>query len=82
MARNRLTAATGRVIDDKRILCIGDGILTDILGAVNEDIDSLFISGGLAAAETDTVTQSDAEKLSNFLQLHNMTPTATIGHLR
>lgn len=82
LARNRMTAATGRVIDNKRILCIGDGIGTDILGAVNEDLDSLFISGGLAATETDTITQPNDEKLADFLQLHNMTPTATIGHLR
>lgn len=82
LARNRMTEAAGRVIDDKRILCIGDGILTDIMGAQNEDLDSLFISGGLAAQETDTTLQPDAEKLNNFLQLHNTTPTATIGHLR
>ena len=82
LARNRLTTALGRVIDAKRILCIGDGIGTDILGAVNEDLDSLFISGGLAAAETDTNPQPDPEKLDIFLQLHKMTPTATIGHLR
>ena len=31
------------------ILAIGDGAHTDIDGAMGEDIDSLFISGGLAA---------------------------------
>ena len=82
LARNRLTQAAGRVIDDRNILCIGDGILTDIMGAQNEDLDSLFISGGLAAAETATNPQPDPEKLDKFLQLHNATPTATIGHLR
>ena len=82
LARNRMTAKTGRVFDNKRILCIGDGILTDILGAVNEDMDSLFISGGLAAQDTATNPQPDPEKLNRFLQLHTLTPTATIGHLR
>ncbi len=82
LARNRMTAALGRVIDPKRILCIGDGIGTDILGATYEDLDSLFISGGLAAEETATDPQPDAQKLTNFLQLHNQSPTATIGHLR
>jgi ribonucleotide monophosphatase NagD (HAD superfamily) len=77
-----MTQTLGRVIDDRRILCIGDGILTDILGAQNEDLDSLFISGGLAAQETDTNPQPNAEKLDRFLQLHNTSPTATIGHLR
>lgn len=82
LAINRMTAAKGKVIDRKRILCIGDGIMTDIAGAVSEDIDSLFISGGLAALETETEYQPNAEKLSEFLQVHNMTPTASIGHLR
>lgn len=82
LARNRLTAIAGRVIDDKRILCIGDGILTDVLGAVNEDFDCLFISGGLAATETATDPQPDPQKLADFLDRHQINPTATIGHLR
>ena len=49
----------GNSIQDERILAIGDGILTDVKGGIDEGIDSLFISGGLAAAETKTVTQPD-----------------------
>jgi ribonucleotide monophosphatase NagD (HAD superfamily) len=33
------------------ILCLGDGIHTDILGAMGENLDSLFVTGGLFAAE-------------------------------
>jgi HAD superfamily hydrolase (TIGR01459 family) len=82
LARNRLTAMAGRVVEDKRILCIGDGIQTDVLGAINEDLDSLFISGGLAAQETGTNPHPDPARLAAFLQQHQLTPTATIGHLR
>lgn len=82
LARNRLTEAAGRVIADARILCIGDGILTDIPGALGEGLDSLFISGGLAAAETATDRSPDPEKLAEFLHAHNIAPTYTIGHLR
>jgi HAD superfamily hydrolase (TIGR01459 family) len=82
LARSRLISVAGRVIDDKRILCIGDGILTDALGALNEDLDCLFISGGLAAQETGTTTQPKPQELYDFLQLHQISPTATIGHLR
>lgn len=82
LARNRLTAVAGRVIEDKRIIGIGDGILTDIPGALAENMDSLFISGGLAAEETATGRSPDPQKLADFLQAHKMTPTCTIGHLR
>jgi HAD superfamily hydrolase (TIGR01459 family) len=81
LARRRL-AALENAQSDPRIICIGDGIGTDILGAVQEDLDSLFISGGLAAAETKTVTQPDPDALSSYLQKEMMSPTFTIGHLR
>jgi ribonucleotide monophosphatase NagD (HAD superfamily) len=81
LARRRL-AALENAQSDPRIICIGDGIGTDILGAVQEDLDSLFISGGLAAAETKTVMQPDPDALSSYLQKEMMPPTFTIGHLR
>lgn len=81
LARRRLTAL-GRPIDTEAILAIGDGILTDIAGAMGEDIDSLFISGGLAAAETGTEAQPDETALRSFLAEASYTPTYTIGHLR
>jgi len=81
LARRRL-AALGVSVENQHILAIGDGILTDIAGAVGEDIDSLFISGGLAAAETKTTTQPDPEALSTYLQKEMRDPTYTIGFLR
>ncbi len=44
LARQRLG------LEDARILCIGDGIATDIQGAEAEGLDSLFITGGIASA--------------------------------
>ncbi|MEM9351194.1 MAG: TIGR01459 family HAD-type hydrolase [Pseudomonadota bacterium] len=81
LARRRL-AALGRDIADSRILAIGDGINTDIEGALGEDIDSLFITGGLAAAETATRTDPDAAKLDAFIAAKGISPTFAIGHLR
>ena len=81
LARRRLQEIN-RPTQDNRILAIGDGILTDIAGAMGEDIDSLFISGGLAAAETKTHTQPDPDALNDYLQTQNYHPTFTIGHLR
>jgi len=81
LARRRLSKQDDTIKDD-RILAIGDGILTDVKGAMDEGIDALFISGGLAAAETKTITQPDAQMLTSFLEKENLDPLFTIGHLR
>ena len=81
LARRRLSAIRSNIPDD-RILAIGDGITTDIQGAIGEGIDSLFITGGLAAKETATVTQPDPEKLSQYVLEKQLDPTYSIGFLR
>ena len=81
LARRRL-ASLGQDIPDERILAIGDGIMTDVAGAIGESIDCLFISGGLAAKETKTDEHPDAQALSDYLNVHKMSPTYTIGFLR
>jgi HAD superfamily hydrolase (TIGR01459 family) len=81
LARRRLYEL-GKGVADERILAIGDGIRTDILGALGENIDSLFITGGLAAAETATDGQPDAEKLARFIEKEQISPTYAIGKLR
>jgi HAD superfamily hydrolase (TIGR01459 family) len=81
LARRRLSAIRSNIPDD-RILAIGDGITTDIQGAIGEGIDSLFITGGLAAKETATVTQPDPEKLSQYVVEKQLDPTYSIGFLR
>ena len=81
LARRRL-AELNSTITDTAILAIGDGIATDVAGAMGEDIDSLFISGGLARAETKTSHQPDPEALNSYISLHKANPTYTIGQLR
>jgi HAD superfamily hydrolase (TIGR01459 family) len=67
---------------EARILCIGDGIATDIQGAMGEDLDSLFIAGGLAAAEVMAGADPDAARLAAYLERHMLSPTYSIGFLR
>ena len=81
LARRRL-AELGADVPDAGILAIGDGVLTDIAGAMGEDIDSLFISGGLAATETKTSQQPDPDALSAYLEKEKCAPTYAIGFLR
>nr|WP_317055814.1 TIGR01459 family HAD-type hydrolase [Roseovarius sp. W115]MDV2929404.1 TIGR01459 family HAD-type hydrolase [Roseovarius sp. W115] len=81
LARRRL-AEIDRLVDDAHILAIGDGAITDIRGAMGEDIDSLFISGGLAAVETKTKIDPEPEALNAYLQKENISPKFSIGRLR
>ena len=81
LARQRL-AALGLDPLNARIIAIGDGIGTDIQGAMGEDIDSLFITGGLAAEETRTGAQPDPAALDTYLARHMMSPRYAIGFLR
>jgi HAD superfamily hydrolase (TIGR01459 family) len=41
----------GRPVDRARVLCIGDGIGTDVKGANAQGLDLLYVSGGIHAAE-------------------------------
>ena len=81
LARRRLFEL-GVDVPNSGILAIGDGVLTDIAGAMGEDIDSLFISGGLAAQETKTSHQPDPDALEAYLHKEMSAPSFTIGHLR
>ena len=81
LARQRLLEL-GHNIPDSRILCVGDGIITDIYGAMGEDLDSLFITGGLAAAETKTDYQPNPAALDAYLSAQKATATYSIGKLR
>lgn len=81
LARRRLSEL-GASVPDSRILCIGDGIGTDVKGAVGEDIDVMFVTGGLAAADTLTAQQPDRDALDRFVAGQALTPTWAIGFLR
>jgi HAD superfamily hydrolase (TIGR01459 family) len=81
LARQRL-AALGAAPENDRILAVGDGIATDVLGAMQENIDALFITGGIAAAETGTTTNPDPARLTAFLEKHGQNPSYAIGYLR
>lgn len=82
LARQRL-AALGLDTDPSRVLAVGDGIATDIQGGIGEGIDTLFVTGGLAAEafgpEPDT---PDPGLLSAWLDARQMSPTFAIGRLR
>jgi HAD superfamily hydrolase (TIGR01459 family) len=83
LAREKLVAMGVEAQPDE-ILCIGDGIATDVAGAMGEGLDVLFVSGGLAAEETGTTPNGgpDPRRLDTWLAEARMDPRYTIGGLR
>jgi HAD superfamily hydrolase (TIGR01459 family) len=82
LARRRLAALD--TVPDDRILAIGDGPGTDVAGAIGEDLDCLFVSGGLAAAQTGTSASDgpDPALLDAYLTGEKLSPLFAIARLR
>jgi HAD superfamily hydrolase (TIGR01459 family) len=81
LARRRLASLRAGVLDVS-ILAIGDGPHTDIDGAMGEDIDSLFVTGGLARSETKTTQQPESDALNTYITSEMINPNFSIGTLR
>lgn len=80
LARRRL-AEIG--LTDPQVLCIGDGIRTDVQGGIGEGLDTLFITGGLEAERFGTdVEAPEAGLLLPWLEGEELTPTFAMGRLR
>ncbi len=82
LAREKLLA-TGIAVQPDEILCIGDGIATDVAGAMGEGLDVLFVTAGLAAEETATTPEGgpDAGLLAQYLAAARLAPRYAIGYL-
>lgn len=81
LARRRLSELTGQ--SDAQILCIGDGIATDVQGGMSEGLDTLFITGGLAAEEFGPdVENPDAALLGRWLDAQQRVANFAMGRLR
>jgi len=78
LARKRIGLAP-----DANYLAIGDGIKTDIAGAEDQKIDSLFVTGGLAAEEFGSDVEAPvAQMLETWLTAQGNNPNFSIGRLR
>lgn len=81
LARRRLSALMAR--DDIPVLCIGDGIATDIQGGQSEGMDTLFVTGGLAADQFgEDSSNPNKGLLEDWLAEKMLSPTCAIGFLR
>ncbi|MBB4952394.1 HAD superfamily hydrolase (TIGR01459 family) [Agrobacterium vitis] len=65
----------GSKIDSRRIIAIGDGMPTDVKGAVDAGLDLLFIAGGIHAADYSVNGQIDEAILKAYLAGQGVAPT-------
>ena len=52
MALKEAAIQLGRPVDPARVLCVGDGLPTDVRGANARGLDVLFVASGIHGAET------------------------------
>ncbi len=60
-------AAAGKSLDRARLLCIGDGVQTDVAGAFNQKLDCLFVAAGIHAKELSGADGLESLKVDAFL---------------
>jgi HAD superfamily hydrolase (TIGR01459 family) len=72
----------GRPVDRRRVLCIGDGVVTDVKGAADQGLDILFIASGIhgdAAKAPDGAL--DPAKVDALLAAEGQTATWAMADL-
>ncbi|MEM7211760.1 MAG: TIGR01459 family HAD-type hydrolase [Pseudomonadota bacterium] len=78
-----LAELTGAETPKERVLAIGDGILTDVPGGIAAGLDTLFVTGGLAAQDLGPDPEHPQQDLlDGFLTESGLTPAYAIGRLR
>lgn len=74
---------TGGPVARDRVLVAGDGIATDVEGGRAMGFDTLFVTGGLAAAELGPDPEHpQPDLLEAYLAEHRQSPHYAIGRLR
>jgi HAD superfamily hydrolase (TIGR01459 family) len=72
-----------KIIDRARVLVIGDAMRTDIKGAHDQGLDSLFVTSGIHRKELHGAEGAalDAAAFRQFLEAADFAPTAAISAL-
>jgi HAD superfamily hydrolase (TIGR01459 family) len=82
VAMKEVADLVGRPVERSRVLAIGDGMMTDVKGAVDNGFDVLYVSGGIHARDYGDASQPDPARLVTFLEKHGYRPVAVIPKLR
>ena len=74
-------AALGRPLDARRVLCIGDGLPTDIRGANAQGLDVLFVANGIHGGETVGPDGLNVPAVQDLLRQEGLSATYAIADL-
>ncbi|MDB5498504.1 MAG: putative sugar phosphatase of the superfamily [Phenylobacterium sp.] len=74
-------AALGRPLDARRVLCIGDGLPTDIRGANARGLDVLFVANGIHGGETVGPEGLNVPAVEDLLRQEGLSATYAIADL-
>jgi HAD superfamily hydrolase (TIGR01459 family) len=80
-AMRRVAAIVGQVVPRDQILAVGDGIATDIRGAVAQGIDVLFVTDGIHTTVFGERDTPNPDKVHEFLANANLGARAVIPRL-
>jgi ribonucleotide monophosphatase NagD (HAD superfamily) len=64
-----------------QVLAIGDGLKTDVRGAVENGIDVVFVTGGIHAADFGERSRPDREKVAERLAAEKLAARAVMAQL-
>ena len=81
LAYNELAALAGRAVPKARILAIGDGVPTDVIGANSQGIDVVFIASGMHGEALKTAGALDPAKVDAALAAEGARATYVMGEL-
>jgi HAD superfamily hydrolase (TIGR01459 family) len=77
----RAAEALGRPLDPSRVLCIGDGLPTDVRGANARGLDVLFCANGIHGAETVGPDGLKPDAVADLLRQEGLTANYAIADL-
>ncbi len=80
-AIEKAQAALGRPLDRSRVLAIGDGVLTDVKGAVDYGLGLVFITDGIHAREYGEPGRPDPAALGEWLAKAGAAPAGVMTML-
>lgn len=81
LALEKAAAQLGRPLDRTRVLCVGDGLGTDIRGANAQGLDVLFIANGIHGKETVRDGVLDMSVARHLLGVEGLSATWALADL-
>ncbi|NKB52692.1 MAG: TIGR01459 family HAD-type hydrolase [Rhizobiaceae bacterium] len=81
LAMKRLEEINGTAMSQDNVIAVGDGMPTDVAGALSNGFDLLYISAGIHSTEYGPADDPNEAELEKFLANHEVEPTVWMPRL-